>query len=96
VVGVEHYRLSNNAIFARIYIEDANKKVFSSDVAPMIYDFKPVDSATDVPRYKDWYVEAMIASNEAGYAGVSAADTIRFLDERLQDILSRGEDLRFT
>lgn len=29
--------------------------------------------------YRAWYEEAMVASNEAGFAGVSAADTIRFL-----------------
>lgn len=30
--------------------------------------------------YKTWYDEAMCASNEAGFAGVSAAQTIRDLD----------------
>jgi hypothetical protein len=30
--------------------------------------------------YKAWYEEAMIASNEAGFAGLSAAETIRELD----------------
>ena len=30
--------------------------------------------------FKAWYEEAMIASNEAGFAGMSAAETIRELD----------------
>lgn len=31
--------------------------------------------------YKAWYEEAMAASNEAGYVGFSAAETIRELDK---------------
>lgn len=30
--------------------------------------------------YKAWYEEAMVASNEAGFSGMSAAETIRELD----------------
>jgi hypothetical protein len=34
--------------------------------------------------YKSWYVEAMIASNEAGYVGISAAETIRALAAQVE------------
>ena len=36
--------------------------------------------------YKAWYEEAMVASNEAGYAGASAADTIRDLSRQLNEL----------
>lgn len=29
-------------------------------------------------EYKEWYEEAIIASNELGFAGMSAADVIRY------------------
>lgn len=37
-------------------------------------------------EYKKWYEEAMIASNEAGYACVSAADTIRDLAREVRTL----------
>ena len=38
--------------------------------------------------YKVWYEEAMVASNEAGFVGVGAAETIRELDRMLCDMLT--------
>ena len=38
---------------------------------------------TQAEDYKTWYDEAMCASNEAGFAGMSAADTIRELAREL-------------
>ena len=38
--------------------------------------------------YKIWYDEAMVASNEAGFAGASAAQTIRELSAQLQKALA--------
>lgn len=35
----------------------------------------------ELQDYKKWYDEAMCASNEAGFAGVSAADTIKHLHD---------------
>lgn len=34
--------------------------------------------------YKHWYEEAMVASNEAGFAGVDAASAIRWLSSEVQ------------
>lgn len=45
----------------------------------------PVQPSDD---YKAWYDEAMVASNEAGYVGASAAETIRRLDAELTDALA--------
>lgn len=39
----------------------------------------------DKDDYKAWYEEAMIASNEAGFVGMSAAETIHCLASLLQD-----------
>lgn len=40
--------------------------------------------------YKEWYEEAIIASNELGFAGMSAAQVIKFQAEELED--SRKSD----
>ena len=44
------------------------------------------DQQPQVEDYKTWYDEAMCASNEAGFAGVSAADTIRELARELAEL----------
>lgn len=40
--------------------------------------------------YQEWYEEAIIASNELGFAGMSAAQVIKFQAEELED--SRKSD----
>lgn len=35
-------------------------------------------------NYELWYTEAMEASNECGFAGMSAADVIRWQDAEIQ------------
>lgn len=35
--------------------------------------------------YKEWYNEAIIVSNDLGFAGMSAADVIKFQAEELED-----------
>lgn len=37
------------------------------------------EQAAPADNYKAWYDEAMVASNEAGFVGLSAAETIRAL-----------------
>lgn len=44
------------------------------------------DQQPQVEDYKTWYDEAMCASNEVGFAGVSAADTIRELARELAEL----------
>lgn len=36
--------------------------------------------------YKEWYEEAIIASNELGFAGMSAADVIRYQAQEINDL----------
>ena len=43
----------------------------------------PTPQTTQAADYKAWYDEAMVASNEAGFAGMSAAETIRALAEEV-------------
>ena len=40
-------------------------------------------------NYEKWYIEAIIASNEAGYACMSAADVIKNQDEHIKDLIER-------
>lgn len=41
-------------------------------------------------NYQEWYEEAIVASNELGFAGMSAAQVIKFQAEELED--SRKSD----
>jgi len=46
-------------------------------------------------QYRTYYEEAMVASNEVGYSGISAADTIRDMDKTISDLytkLDRGTE----
>lgn len=36
--------------------------------------------------YKEWYDEAIVASNELGFAGMSAADVIRYQAQEVDDL----------
>ena len=40
----------------------------------------------DLKNYKTWYEEAIIASNEAGFAGMSAADVIRYQESEVNHL----------
>jgi hypothetical protein len=45
--------------------------------------------------YKEWYEEAIIASNELGFAGMSAADVIKYQSleiEQLKEYIKHLED----
>ena len=43
--------------------------------------------------YKAWYEEAMVASNEAGFVGASAAETIRALVSERDALAGRVREL---
>ena len=59
-------------------IDDIGSPAYTKDA-----DAALATQQTQVEDYKTWYDEAMCASNEAGFAGVSAADTIRELAREL-------------
>lgn len=42
-------------------------------------------------NYKEWYEEAIIASNELGFAGMSAADVIRYQAQQIDESHKAGE-----
>lgn len=50
---------------------------------------------SNTDHYKAWYDEAMSASNEAGFAGMSAADVIRYQDEEIRRLTAtlKGQDV---
>lgn len=50
-----------------------------------IYTEPPAVAQIETDDYKSWYIEAMIASNEAGYVGLSAAQTIRELNKLVHE-----------
>lgn len=46
---------------------------------------KKTVTADGEPNYRDWYIDAMKASNEAGFVGMTAAETIRAQAKQIRD-----------
>ena len=51
-------------------------------------DAKPEQAAPAQDEYKAAYIEAMVASNEAGFSGMTAAETIRELNRMVSEQLA--------
>lgn len=49
-----------------------------------------IDEIDTLTEYRVWYDEAICASNELGYAGMSAADVIKHQAEELASLKAKG------
>jgi hypothetical protein len=76
------------AIYSTFMVSDDVLMHVEDEVKRQSMDYvldNPPSSGAEA-NYKDWYEEAMGASNEAGYAGMDAASVIREMDRVITDL----------
>ena len=70
-----------------VYITKAQAMEFFGLVdAPAKEELAMAQRIEELEEYKAWYDEAMVASNVAGFVGMSAAETIRAQDDQLTEL----------